>query len=94
MLKTLDARQPEIDRRNISDVGRDPYRDDTGPRARIGAFDRDEAAMGMRGTNHPHISLMRERNVRRKAALANDEGCIFESRHRTANEGSFARHAT
>ena len=93
-LKTLDARQPEIDRRNISDVGRDPYRDDTGPRARIGAFDRDEAAMGMRGTNHPHISLMRERNVRRKAALADDEGCIFESRHRTANEGSFARHAT
>jgi len=37
--------------------------------------------MGMRGANHAHIHLVRERNIGREAALADDQGRILESRH-------------
>jgi hypothetical protein len=50
--------------------------------------------MGMRGAHDAHMRLVRERNIARKAALSDDEGCILESRHRTANEWSITGHAT
>ena len=82
----LDAGEPEVDRRDIGNVGRGPYRDHSGARLRSRGFDRDDTAMCTRGADHAHIDLVRKRNIRRKAALAADQGSVLQSRHRTADE--------
>ena len=86
-IEPFDAREAEIDRWDVGNVYRRPDRGNARHVACRTRIDREDAAMCERGTNHPHVQLVRERNVARKAAGTGDERPIFEARNRTADEG-------
>jgi hypothetical protein len=75
------AGEAKIDRRNVGDIRRRPDRGDARNVARSGRVDRADARMGMKRTNHPHVQLMRKRDVRGEAAVAGDERSIFKTRY-------------
>ena len=86
-IESFYAREAEIDRWDVGNVCRRPDRGNARHVACRTRIDREDAAMCERGTNHPHVQLMRERNVAREAARTGDERPIFETRNRTADEG-------
>ncbi len=90
-VEAFDAGEAEIDRRNVGHVRRGPDRNDAGNVARRSRVDTADAPMGMGGTNHAHVQLMRERDVGGEAAIAGDERPVFETRYRAADEVHSAR---
>ena len=85
-IETFDAGEAKIDRRNVGDIRRGPDRNDTRNVACRGRIDRADAGMGVGGTHHAHVQLMRKRDVGGEAAIAGDERPIFKTRDRTADE--------
>jgi len=85
-IEAFDAGEAKIDRRNVGHIRSGPDRNDARNAARRGRVDGANTCMGVGGTHHPHVQLMRERDVRRKAAIAGDQRPIFKTRDRAADE--------
>src|SRR5947208_14814939 len=78
----------KIARRQIAVVGRGPYRDHTRRRQRHRAVDAAQQRMRIRRAHHPHMELMRERDIADELSLSSDERPILEPRHRAAENSA------
>jgi hypothetical protein len=89
-LESLDARGPEFDRRDFSDVGGGPHRHAAG-RARSCRVDAKQPSMGVGRTHDPHVQLAWKGHGAREAAMAGEKRQVLETRHRAADELAFHR---
>ena len=74
----------KIDRRQIGDIGRGPHRHHARRRQRHRAVDAAQQRMRIRRAHHPHMELMRERDIADELSLSSDQRPILEPRHRAA----------
>ena len=81
----FDARQPEIDRRNIGDIGRRPHRRDLRQCPRRGAVDRDDPAMRVARPHHSHVQHVGKSDVGGKPSAARHQRPVLEARNRTSD---------
>ena len=90
-LEALDARLAEFDRWNIRHVGERPDRGAARSGAGLFGVDGDEAPMGVRGADHPHVKLAGERSLHGETALGAHERQILQARQRPADVGLLHR---
>ena len=81
------ASRPQVDRRNVGDIGAGPDRDDAGHRRRLGRVDRPDAAIGDRRADDAHMQLAGEIVVAGEAAGAGQQLAVLQPRHAPADHG-------
>ena len=84
--EALDPRQPEIDRRDVADIGEGPYGGDAGQGAGRGGVDPDQPAVRHRRAHHAHGELVREADIGGELAVPGHQRAIFEALDRAADE--------
>ena len=88
-IERRNAALAKINRRHLGNVGRRPHRVDAGQGKRRARVDRNDAAVGVGGTDHPHVKLMRKIDVAGKLASADNERRVFEPQDRLADPRLF-----
>ena len=78
--------QPEIDRRNVGNIGGGPHRMNASCRACFCNIDREQLGMRMRGAHDAHVQLPRKHHIGRKARLADEQRPVLQPGHPPADE--------
>ena len=84
--EALDAGQPEIDRRDIGNVGECPNRYDAGQSLGDASVDRPDVAMRVSRAHHPHMQHMRKNDIGGEPAAPGHQRPVLEARNRASDE--------
>ena len=86
-LEPLDPRQPEIDRRNIPDIGGGPDRHHARRGKRSARVDVADAAMREGRAHDTHVQLTRERDIGRKASPSGNQRGVLLAADGSTDQG-------
>ena len=79
--QALDARQSEIDGRDIAHIGGRPHRRDTRECQGDTSVDSADTAMSVRRADYAHMQHVREGHIRGETAAAHQQRPILQPRH-------------
>ena len=84
--QSFDAGQPEIDRRDVGNVGECPDRHDARQGPGHAGVDRPDVAVRVGRPHHPHMQHMRKNDIGGEPAAPGHQRPVLEARNRASDE--------